>query len=157
MTYSTPLLALALAASAAATPLSTHASPASRSSYPFALAPLHVAEHEAPHGLVNNSYIVMFKKDVPVAAFDNHFNFLQSAHEEDPLLADESGLRHVWNSHVRGYAGKFTDSVLQRIRQMPEVEFVERDQIVRTQDVEVQDVQKSAPWVSFAFVLSRDR
>ncbi|VDC05092.1 unnamed protein product [Peniophora sp. CBMAI 1063] len=146
MTYSTPLLALALAASAAATPLSTHANPAARSSYPFALAPLHVAEHEAPHGLVNNSYIIMFKKDVPLAAFDNHFNFLQSAHEEDPLLGDDSGLRHVWNSNLRGYAGKFSDSVLQRIRSMPEVDFVERDQIVRTQDMETQDVQKSAPW-----------
>jgi len=38
--------------------------------------------------------------------------------------------------------GKFTDRVLQRIREMPEVDYVERDQIARTQDV-----QTSAPWV----------
>ncbi|KAF8271026.1 peptidase S8/S53 domain-containing protein [Lactarius quietus] len=42
---------------------------------------------------------------------------------------------------MKGYAGRFTDTVLQRIREQPEVDYVERDQIVRTQDI-----QRTAPW-----------
>jgi cerevisin len=135
-------LSLSLAASALATPLSTSHQYDVRQGSSFVLAPILTAEHEAPHGLINNSYIVMLKKDLPLAAIDNHYNFLQVAHAEDPLLEDESGIRHVFDSHIKGYAGKFSDSVLQRIREMPEVDYVERDQIVKTQDT-----QKAAPWV----------
>ncbi|KAI0302284.1 peptidase S8/S53 domain-containing protein [Multifurca ochricompacta] len=135
------LLSLSLVTSTLATPLSTNYHNDGRRASPFVLAPILTPEHEAPHGLVNNSYIVMLKKDLPLAALDNHYNFLQAAHAEDPLLHDESGIRHVFNSHIKGYAGKFTDNVLQRIREMPEVDYVERDQIVRTQET-----QKSAPW-----------
>jgi cerevisin len=137
------LLSLSLAASTLATPLSTSHHYDVHKGSPFVIAPILTTEHEAPHGLVNNSYIIMLKKDLPQAAMDNHYNFLHAAHAEDPLLEDESGIRHVFDSHIKGYAGKFSDSVLQRIREMPEVDYVERDQIVRTQDV-----QKSAPWVS---------
>jgi len=105
------------------------------------LAPLHTAEHEAPHGLISDSYIVMLKKDMPLAALDNHYDFLEAAHAEDPHLDGNGGIRHVFDSQIKGYAGKFTPRVLQRIREMPEVEYVERDQIVRTQEV-----QTSAPW-----------
>jgi cerevisin len=140
---SVSFLSLALAASALATPLSTNYQYDGRQGSPLFLAPLHTAEHEAPHGLVNNSYIVMLKKDLPLAALDNHYNFLQAAHAEDPHLDDNSGIRHIFDSHIKGYAGKFTDRVLQKIREMPEVDYVERDQVVKTQDV-----QKAAPWVS---------
>ncbi|KZP27640.1 hypothetical protein FIBSPDRAFT_780867 [Athelia psychrophila] len=131
-----------LAISVSATPLSTppYNAPAGRS--PYTLAPLMAAEH--PHGSVNSSYIVMLKDNVHPSVLDNHMNFLTMAHEADPLQLDgaESGLRHVYNHHnVKGYSGLFTDSVVERIRAMPEVEYVERDQIVRTQEV-----QKSAPW-----------
>ena len=95
-----------------------------------------------PHGLINDSYIVVLKKDTPQAVVGNHFNFLQAAHSEDPLLGDGSGIRHVYDNHIKGYSGLFTDAVVQRIREQPEVDYVERDQIVRTQET-----QKSAPWV----------
>ncbi|KAI0295345.1 hypothetical protein B0F90DRAFT_1820618 [Multifurca ochricompacta] len=39
------------------------------------------------------------------------------------------------------YAGKFTENVIERIREMPEVNYVERDQIIRTQNI-----QEPAPW-----------
>ena len=139
---SVSLLSLALAASSLATPLSTNYRYDIHQGSSLSIAPLHTAEHEAPHGLVNNSYIVMLKKDLPLAALDNHYNFLQSAHAEDPHLGDNSGIRHIYDGHIKGYAGMFTDRVLQRIREMPEVDYVERDQIVKTQGV-----QKSAPWV----------
>jgi cerevisin len=135
-------LSLCLAASTFATPLSTSYNRDVRQGSPVFLAPILTAEHEAPHGLVNNSYIVMLKRDLPLAAIDNHYNFLHAAHAEDPLLEDGSGIRHVFDSHIKGYAGKFSDSVLQRIREMPEVDYVERDQIVKTQEV-----QRSATWV----------
>jgi len=140
--FSLSFLSLTLAASSLATPLSTSHQYDGRQGTPLYLAPLHTAGHEAPHGLVNNSYIVMLKKDLPLAALDNHYNFLHAAHAEDPHLDEDSGIRHIFDSHIKGYTGKFTDQVLQRIREMPEVDYVERDQIVKTQDV-----QTSAPWV----------
>ncbi|TFY71609.1 hypothetical protein EVG20_g1402 [Dentipellis fragilis] len=140
-TLSISFLAASLAALAVANPLSTTPDYVPRQRSPVIMAPVLVAEHEAPHGIINNSYIVMLKKDLPQAAVDNHYNFLQVAHSEDPLLEEESGLRHVYDGHVRGYAGRFSQGVLQRIRQMPEVDYIERDQIVKTQAI-----QKSAPW-----------
>ncbi|KAI0296765.1 peptidase S8/S53 domain-containing protein [Multifurca ochricompacta] len=134
-------LSLSLAASTWATPLSTGYHYDARKDSPFGLAPLLTAAHEAPYGLVNNSYIVMFKKGLSPVAMDNHLNFLQSAHSEDPLLERDNGLRHVFDSYIKGYAGKFTENVIERIRGMPEVDYVERDQVVRTQDV-----QELAPW-----------
>jgi cerevisin len=145
---SVSLLSLSLVVSTLATPLSTNHQYDVRQGYPFVLAPVLTEEHQAPHGLINNSYIVVLKKDTPQAVVGNHYNFLQAAHSEDPLLDDESGIRHVYDSHIKGYAGRFTDTVLERIRQQPEVDYVERDQIVRTQDeiVKTQDKQTGAPW-----------
>ena len=40
------------------------------------------------------------------------------------------------DTHIKGYAGRFSDFVLDHIRSMPEVAFVERDQILRTLEVE---------------------
>ncbi|KAH9072766.1 subtilisin-like serine protease [Lactarius deliciosus] len=132
---------LSLVVSTLATPLSTNHQYDGRQGFPFVLAPVLTEAHQAPHGLINNSYIVVLKKDTPQAVVGNHFNFLQSVHADDPLLDDGSGIRHVYDSHVKGYAGQFSEAVLQKIREQPEVDYVERDQIVRTQDV-----QRMAPW-----------
>ncbi|KAF8161425.1 subtilisin-like serine protease [Crassisporium funariophilum] len=135
------LLAVSIA-SAFSTPLSTshnvqhNPSPLSVT----ILAPLVAADH--PHGTINNSYIVMLKDDVSVARKQNHMNFLLAAHSADPLVGDEfAGVQQIYDGHVTGYAGRFTESVLAQIRKMPEVKYVEKDQIVRTQEV-----QRSAPW-----------
>ena len=64
----------------------------------------------------------MFRKDLPLAALDSHYNSLHAAHAaEDPHSDDNSGIRHVFDSHIRGYTGKITEQVLQRIRETPEV------------------------------------
>jgi len=136
------LFSLSLTASSVATPLSTSHNCSASQGTPLVLAPLHTVEHEASYGLINDSYIVILKKDMPLAALDDHYNFLETAHAEDPHLDGNGGIRHVFDSHIKGYAGKFTDRVLQRIREMPEVDYVERDQIVRTHEV-----QTSSPWV----------
>ena len=135
-----------------ATPLSTlHDIPRERS--PLALAPFHTLQAEHPGKVLNNSYIVMLKDDLHTSALDNHFNFLQAAHEEDPLSADGPvGISQVYNGHLKGYAGRFTESVIQRIREMPEVAYVEQDSVVHALDT-----QRFAPWVcSPAPLSSRD-
>lgn len=145
-TLSWSVLAVAAASTAFGKPLSTspHYVPSQRS--PLALAPLMAADFH-PHGTVNNSYIVMLKDDVPASLMQNHMNFLAMAHDSDPLFTEDglqSGVRHVYDGHsMKGYAGTFTDKVVERIREMPEVDFVERDQIVRTTET-----QNGAPWVS---------
>jgi cerevisin len=103
------------------------------------MAPLLESHH--PHGTVNDSYIIMLKDDLTPSLKENHFNFLQMAHQSDPLMVD-GGVQQVYN-HVSGYAGRFTQGVIDQIRSMPEVDYVEKDQIVRTMDV-----QNAAPWVS---------
>lgn len=145
--YSLVILAVALGASA--TPLSTNPY-ALRENPPFAVAPLLVEEH--PHGTVNGSYVVMLKRNVAPALMTNHMNFVQTVHEQSVSAGDDAaGLRHVYDSHVKGYAGTFSDSVIDAIRQMPEVDYIERDQIVRTMEFDVagsgQSTQLGAPWV----------
>jgi cerevisin len=84
----------------------------------------------------------MLKDDLPVSLMQNHINFLMAAHNADPLVGDDmAGISQIYEGHINGYAGRFTTNVLDQIRRMPEVAYVEKDQIVRTQDV-----QKSAPW-----------
>ncbi|KAH9856737.1 peptidase S8/S53 domain-containing protein [Lenzites betulinus] len=139
------LIAVSLAS---ATPLSTHnETPRQRAG--FTVAPLVAEEH--PHGTVNNSYIVMLKDGLAPALMQNHMNFLQNAHASDPLADAFAGLTHVYDAHIKGYAGKFSDATIQQLRQMPEVEYVEKDQIVRTLEmpdfeIEKYTVQKNAPW-----------
>ncbi|KAG6849397.1 hypothetical protein H0H93_008754 [Arthromyces matolae] len=108
---------------------------------PLSLAPLLHADH--PHGTLNNSYIVKLRPGASQALIANHFNFLETAHAADPLDVDESGIRHIYDSAAfLGYSGRFSDGVVEQIRMMPDmVEYIELDQIVRTQDV-----QKNAPW-----------
>lgn len=139
------VLAISLASSVHTSPLSTsHSVPASPSyRSPLTLAPFHVSEH--PHGTLNNSYIVVLRNDLPASLKDNHFNFLQSAHNSDPLDADGSGIQQIYDGHITGYAGRFTEQTIQQVRAMPEVEYVEQDQIVHTMEL---TTQKAAPWVS---------
>ena len=145
---------LAVALSASASPLSTNPHALPRAGSPLAVAPLFVDEH--PHGTVNNSYIVMLKPNVTPALLTNHMNFVSNVHANSDFAGDDAaGLRHVYDSHVKGYAGTFSEDVVDAIRQMPEVDYVERDQMVRTLDIDVglgsdsQTIQKGAPWVSY--------
>lgn len=151
------ILAVSLAS---ATPLSTyHDSP--RRAPGMTVAPLHVEEH--PHGTVNNSYIIMLKDGVAPTLMANHMNFVQNVHAADAAADAFAGLTHVYDGHIQGYAGKFSRNVIEHIRMMPEVEYVEADQIVRTLEVErhtdfdaaKHTTQKGAPWVSPSHTISR--
>lgn len=92
-----------------------------------ALAPVIAAQ---PHPLHNNSYIIMLNHGIDKSLMDNHFNFLQSVHAEDSSPSDvNSGVSQVYDGHVKGYAGRFTEGTISRIRTMPEVLYVEKDQV----------------------------
>ncbi|OJA07748.1 hypothetical protein AZE42_08984 [Rhizopogon vesiculosus] len=138
------LLAAALAPTLLASPLSTN--PYDTSNRPqLNVAPLIVSEH--PYGTINNSYIVVLRDELTQAAMQNHLNFLQTTHASDSFLSDTDGfaegIRHVYDGHLRGYAGEFTENVIEQIRRMPEVHYIEKDQVVRTMEI---DSQKGAPW-----------
>jgi cerevisin len=85
------------------------------------LAPLIAAHHL--YGTIKNSYIVMLKPDVSSSVLQNHLKFLTAAHESDLLQLDgdvKSGIHHVFD----GYTGMFTDGIVDKIREMPEVDYV---------------------------------
>ncbi|KAK7057714.1 peptidase S8/S53 domain-containing protein [Favolaschia claudopus] len=130
-------LALSLAAAVSSTPLST-----SSSHIPSLRSPLTPAPFSESHryGAINNSYIVVLRPDAPASLMQKHFNFLIAAHQSQPLQDDTFAINHVYE-HINGYAGKFSREAVEQLRAMPEVDFIERDQIVRTQDT-----QNSAPW-----------
>jgi cerevisin len=83
----------------------------------------------------------MLKPDVSSSVLQNHLNFLTAANESDLLQLDgdvKSGIRYVINDDVlKGYSGMFTESVVDKIREMPEVNYVEKDQIVRISPVDL--------------------
>ncbi|KAK0226602.1 peptidase S8/S53 domain-containing protein [Armillaria fumosa] len=139
------LYALSLAATVYASPLSTFSQyPPSRSS--LGLAPLISDGHV--HGSINDSYIVILKEGHPTM-LQNHLNYLQMTHHSDPLVSQFDGLRHVYDTHMMGYSGHFSPSTIEELRKAPEVDFIEKDQIVKTLEIETVDalnVQKGAPW-----------
>jgi cerevisin len=140
------LVAISLAGAVAASPLSTPPTGAAAGS-PWSLAPLIADAH--PHGSLNDSYIVVFKSDAQRAPVDHHMNFLAQAHTQSFLAQDvDAGLRQVYDGHVRGYAGKFAPATVEAIRAMPEVAYIEHDQVVRISDEVDHDTQRGAPWVS---------
>ena len=110
---------------------------------PLPSFPFHTLQAQHPDKVLNNSYIVVLKDDLHSSAMGNHFNFLQAAHEEDNLLADGPvDMSQVDNGHLEGYAGRFTDTVIQRIREMPEVAYLEQASVAHALDT-----QRFAPWV----------
>lgn len=148
-----------LALFAAASLTSSAASPYTYNSHPHSetsptLAPLYIPHTAAPQDRLNDSYIVIFHPNVPPTAFESHLTFVAHAHAGHPLHGDYSedeggggggGIAHVYDSAVtKGYAGRFSRDVLEMVRRRPEVKYVELDQVVRLDAV---NVQQNPPWV----------
>jgi cerevisin len=137
--------ALALTSMTLASPLSTgyHSDAPSQASLAF--APL-MADPPQP---IQDAYIIVFKKDVSVDQITSHLSLLQQFTSTNPLSADdEGGIQHFYDGTVgiKGYAGRFSESTLDSIRMQPEVDYVEKDQLVHTQGDVVKE--RNAPWVS---------
>ncbi|KAJ6614096.1 subtilisin-like serine protease [Mycena sp. CBHHK59/15] len=142
------LAALSVITAGVASPLATtnchtDSNPTVNNRLPFTFAPL-LGGDQPRGGLINDSYIVVLKPTVHV---QNHVNFMQAVQEEHPLLADGAGIQHVYDGPISGYAGRFSQTLIQRLRGMPEVDYIEHDRVVYTvySDVDMA-TQKGAPW-----------
>lgn len=143
------------------------------------VAPLHV-QNTHPH--VKGSYMVVLKKGISTSTFLAHRALISAAQFQanaarGPDADEAEGIGHIYDleAHLQGYAGKFTDDVVDYIRSLPEVDFVEQDSIVTTLEMPYnadmiwdagypistaddvsgdahaessQEVEKGAPWVS---------
>jgi cerevisin len=144
MSFRSSLLAASLSATALAVPLVTEPHHAPKLLSTVGLAPLFDSERA-----INSSYIVVLKDDAHPSLVQNHLNLLQSqsygAESSGGLLGElTAGVRHVFSHNLNGYAGVFSEEMVEQLRGFPEVEYVERDQVVHT----MTETQKSAPWVS---------
>jgi cerevisin len=122
------------------------------------VAPLLSASNADP---VSDSYIVVFKKHVTEASAGDHHSWVQSIHLENenvrtelrkrsqiPLTTDIfEGLKHTYNiaGDFLGYSGHFDDSVIEKVRRHPDVEYVEQDSVVHTLE-QPGELEKNAPW-----------
>ncbi|KAI0218855.1 proteinase B [Massospora cicadina] len=116
----------------------------------FKLAKLHKPERAE---LIPGHYIVMFKGGASADTLERHFTALNSlVAGANSLRGDHTNsVRHIYTSEgASGYSGKFQDDVVRMISASEDVEFVEQDSIVRTQNEE-----KNAPW-GLARVSHRD-
>ncbi|KAJ7698121.1 peptidase S8/S53 domain-containing protein [Mycena rosella] len=65
-----------------------------------------------------------------------------------PLLADDAGIKHIYEGLINGYAGRFSEIVMHQLRSMPEVQYIEHDRVVHTMGSMDIMIQKGAPWLS---------
>jgi cerevisin len=113
-------------------PFAAHADPATE-------APLLSA---ATAETLPDQYIVVLRPGADVAAHHAmlYETLVASGSFNTPDAANQ--LRHVYRlSAFQGYSGKFTPAILDTIRASPDVAYVERDQVVR-----VNELQRNAPW-----------
>ncbi|KAG9086218.1 serine protease, partial [Ceratobasidium sp. 392] len=128
------------------TPLSTSTEPLARGLTGLNLAPV-VSHPSAEQALIPNQYIVVLKPEATVKDIHAHTLLVQEHHEAADPFADSPALTHVYDGDLKGYAGKFSDNTLDKIRALPEVDYVERDQVVYAiTEPATQSVQKGAPW-----------
>jgi len=136
------VVVVSLGAAVLGTPLSTSPIP-SRHQPSLTLAPVIQPPPALAHTAINNSYIVVLKPELGVSAF-SHLTLLKHTSSSSSFLDDFSqGLRHVFDSHIKGYTGVFSEDTLERIRAQPEVDYIEQDQEVRALDIKT---QKGSPW-----------
>lgn len=93
----------------------------------------------------------MLKDDASVDFLQTHVKLVESAYLASPMALaaassdadDLGGVKNVYASDaLLGYAGTFSEEVLDQIRSDPMVSFVEQDSVVTTMEVE-----RGAPWV----------
>lgn len=143
------------------------------------VAPLHVQE---THPTIKGSYMVILKDGLSATQFLAHQQLINAAQQSASAFHgasadDADGIGHIYDLEetLQGYAGKFTQDVVDYIRALPEVDYIEMDSVVSTLEmpyddsniwdgsydvsideavtaqggeVHSQNVEKGAPWVS---------
>ncbi|KAG9079588.1 serine protease, partial [Ceratobasidium sp. UAMH 11750] len=96
---------------------------------------------------IPDQYIVVLKPEATVQDVHAHTALIRQFHEAAPLT-NSSRLTHVYDTVLKGYAGKFSNRTLDMIRALPDVDYIERDQVIHasTETVSASDTQSSAPW-----------
>ena len=109
-----------------------HSTPSTTNPKQVSLAPLLEPPTGSHH--IKNAYIIVFKKDISPTAFDAHMNFIQNelqhAQVDDGLQEIGQRLDDVYTDVIKGYAGTFAPSTINKIRARPEVNYVEVDQFM---------------------------
>ncbi|KAG0293111.1 serine protease [Dissophora globulifera] len=110
------------------------------------------SEHLAPiissvdADIVPDSYFVVFKTGVRA---NEHSSWVHDLHKRDMSNNGfwdniTSGVKHVYDmGPFQGIAGRFRPDVLEEIRKNPDVDYIERDQIVYASKI---TTQNRAPW-----------
>ncbi|GAO18662.1 uncharacterized protein UV8b_01827 [Ustilaginoidea virens] len=123
--------------------------------------------------VVPDSYIIKFKDHVDDAKANQHQSWIQDIHNDGEEERFElrrrsfgssvkdafTGMKHTYNiDGFKGYSGHFHESIIEKVRNHPDVEFIEKDTIVRTMlpidtehsvqedKCEPGDTEKQAPW-----------
>lgn len=108
------------------------------------IIPAALRSAEGHLGELPGKYMIKLKDGVSTTSFLAHQQLISAAQVEasafrgfNAASTADHGIRHVYDldEHLQGYAGQFTDDVLAFIRAQPEVEYVERDSIVTTQEM----------------------
>jgi len=111
---------------------------------------------------VPDSYIVVFKKHVTDKAASDHHSWVQDIHTQGetqrtelrkrsqfPITSDIfEGLKHTYKigADFLGYSGHFDDSVIEKVRNHPDVEYIEKDSVVHALKDDDGEIEKNAPW-----------
>ncbi|KAG8924970.1 serine protease [Tulasnella sp. 418] len=114
-------IVLVFAAHSLASPLSTYHLVERQIDGGLSLAPLLTSS--IPESHIENSYIVVLKDGVDLTS---HTNLVMNAHSEDS--SDLSGLKHVYDGQIKGYAGQFSSSTIHKLRAMAEVDYNDVDE-----------------------------
>ncbi|KAG5952034.1 Subtilisin-like proteinase Spm1 [Claviceps sorghi] len=123
--------------------------------------------------VVPDSYIIKFKDHVDDAKADQHHSWIKNIHQDgeeerfelrkrglgSSIVDAFSGTKHTYNfDGFKGYSGHFHESVIEKVRNNPDVEYIEKDTVVHTMlpltsEHSVQEdecspgeVEKQAPW-----------
>ncbi|ORE21432.1 serine protease 1 [Rhizopus microsporus] len=111
------------------------------------MAPLYVPPETE---VVHDSYIVVLKNNLNDQRVEEHAQWISTLVQEKTSSFNDwlyphtqsHGIRHVYDTpHLKGYAGRFDESILNAIRQSDDVEFVEKDSMVYANEL-----QRNAPW-----------
>ncbi|KAK2594067.1 proteinase B [Conoideocrella luteorostrata] len=97
--------------------------------------------------VVPDSYIIKFKDHVDSTKANKHHAWVEDIHndgEEDrfelrkrglgsSIVDAFTGMKHTYNiDGFKGYSGHFAESVIEKVRNHPDVEYIEKDTIVHT-------------------------
>ncbi|KAM0429807.1 hypothetical protein ACHAPT_006413 [Fusarium lateritium] len=92
-----------------------------------------------------NKYIVTLKSDAPDSKIEAHLDWVGDVHRRSLSKRDTAGVEETYNiSNWNAYAGEFDDETIDKIKNSPEVDFVEPDYDVYLWDAEPSELSDRA-------------